>query len=129
MEDLAGREGDRFRAIGTLMAGSKKGIPWGDLIWAAVALALLSPLVVFAKSEGMPLWCLFAIAAGIAISLALAGRRLHDAFLSDVLRRRQSVGRWLLAIALVLVGLFVVLVGVVMALIWVASRAFQPTPV
>jgi hypothetical protein len=101
---------------------------WGEAVGAAVAVLLLSPLVVFAKAGAMPLWGLFAVAAGIAVMLALAGGRLHDAFLSDVLRRRQTVGRWIVVVAVVLVGVFVVLVGVAMALVWVASGGIRTIP-
>jgi uncharacterized membrane protein YhaH (DUF805 family) len=104
------------------------GTGWGDFAWAALALALLSPLAIFAKAGVMPLWGLFAVAGGIAVMLALVGRRLHDALLSDVLSRRAGAGRWILAMAVVLIGVFLVLVGVAVALVWIAGGGLRTTP-
>jgi uncharacterized membrane protein YhaH (DUF805 family) len=91
-------------------------------------LALLSPLAIFAKAGVMPLWGLFSVAGGIAVMLALVGRRLHDALLSDVLSRRGGAGRWILATAIVLIGVFLVLVGVAVALVWIAGGGIRTTP-
>lgn len=102
---------------------------WGEAGLALLALALLSPLVVFARAGWMPVWGLFAVAGGIAVLLALVGRRLHDALLSDVLSRKQGAGRWIVAAAAVLIGVFVVLVGVAVALVWIASGGIRTTPV
>lgn len=110
------------------MGGRTSHGGWGEAAWALIALLLLSPLAVFAKAGFMPIWGMFAVAGGIGVLLALAGRRLHDALLSDVLNRRQGVGRWVLAVAVVLVGVFVVLIGVAVALVWIAGGGIRTTP-
>lgn len=89
---------------------------------------LLSPLIVFAGSGWMPIWGLFSVAGGIAVLLALAGRRLHDALLADVLGGRTGTLRWILTIVVVLIGVFVVLVGVAVALVWIAGGEIRTTP-
>jgi len=101
-------------------AGRPRSV-WGETSLALLGLALLSPLAIFAKAGFMPLWGLFAVAGGIAVLLAIVGRRLHDALLSDVLSRRQGTGRWVIAVALVLVG-------VAVALVWIASGGIRTTP-
>ena len=101
---------------------------WGEAGIALIGIALLSPLVVFASAGWMPIWGLYSVAGGIAVLLALAGRRLHDALLADVLRGRSGTLRWILTIAVVLIGVFVVLVGVAVALVWIASGQIRTTP-
>jgi len=44
------------------------------------------------------------------------------------LNRRQGIARWVVAVALVFVGIFVVLVGVAVALVWIASGGIRTTP-
>ncbi len=65
----------------------------------------------------MPLAALFAIAAGIALGLALAGRRLHASLLEDALSGREGKGRFLMTFGMALLLLFFVLLGSVVALL------------
>jgi hypothetical protein len=77
----------------------------------------------------MPLAGLFSIAAGIAVSLALVGRRLHDSLLNDALTGRDGKGRFLMTFGLALLLLFLVLLGGVVALILVLRSASPSLPV
>ncbi len=71
----------------------------------------------------MPLAALFAIAAGIALSLALAGRRLHRSLLDDALAGRGGKGRFLMTFGMALLVLFLVLLGGVIAMILMLRQA------
>ncbi len=86
------------------------------MLWLAVA-ALLSPLVIYAGKPEMPLAALYGVAAGIALALALAGRRLHAAMLGDALRESGGTGRALMAIAMMLLVLLLILLGAIVALL------------
>lgn len=77
----------------------------------------------------MPLAALFGIAGGIALGLALSGRRLHDSLLDDALARRQGKGRFLMTFGFALLALFLVLLGGVVALIFVLRSAAPSLPV
>ena len=77
----------------------------------------MSPLVAYAGSGWMPLPALYAVAAGIALMLMLIGRRLHGVLLADVLAERRSTSAWLVAAAMMLLGIFLVLLGVVVTLL------------
>ena len=94
-----------------------------------VALALLSPLLIYYRSPLMPLPALFAVAAGIACGLALVGRRLHASLMDDALARRDSKGRFLMTFGLALLLLFLVLLGGVVALILMLRQASPGLPV
>lgn len=58
-----------------------------ELAACVSALALLSPLVLYAGTGSMPLLALVGVAGGIALSLGVVGRRLHRLLLADALRR------------------------------------------
>jgi len=90
---------------------------------------LISPLLIYYRPGVMPLAALFAIAAGIAMGLALVGRRLHDSLLSDALVGREGKGRFLMTFGLALLLLFLVLLGGVVALILVLRSASPGLPV
>jgi len=92
-------------------------------------LALLSPLLIYYRPGVMPLAALFAIAAGIAMGLALVGRRLHHSLLNDALTGREGKGRFLMTFGLALLLLFLVLLGGVVALILVLRQASPGLPV
>ena len=93
-------------------------------LWCATA-ALVSPLVLYIGADEMPLVALFGIAGGIALGLALAGRRLHDALLHDALSGRGDRGRFLMTVGMALLVLFLVLLGGVVALM-LLLRSFRP---
>ena len=91
--------------------------------------ALLSPLATYARRPSVPLAALFGIAAGIALGLGLAGRRLHQAMLHDALDRRDSASRAIAAVAMTLVLLLLVLLAAVIALLVLFRRAAPDLPV
>ena len=96
--------------------------------WIA-AVALLSPLLIYYPAGEMPLSALFGIAAGIALGLALTGRRLHRSLLDDALAGRDGRGRFLMTFGMALLLLFLVLLGSVVALILVLRQALPGLPV
>ncbi|HZN55722.1 MAG TPA: hypothetical protein VFB67_10435 [Candidatus Polarisedimenticolaceae bacterium] len=71
----------------------------------------------------MPLAALFGVAGGIALALALAGRRLHASLIDDALARREDKGRFLMTFGAALLVLFLVLLGGVVALVLVLRKA------
>lgn len=77
----------------------------------------------------MPLAALFGIAAGIALALALAGRRLHDSLLDDALSGREGKGKFLMTFGLALLVLFLVLLGGVVALVLLLRSKSPGLPV
>ena len=85
-------------------------------VLAAIAVALLSPLVYYAPRGAVPMGGMVAIASGIALSLMLAGRRLHDAMLADALGRRgghrNAVSLVLSLLAILVVVLFAIVFSV-----------------
>jgi len=93
-------------------------------LWGAVLL-LLSPLVIYVNAGEMPLVALFGIAGGIALGLALSGRRLHAALLRDALSGRDDRARFLMTVGMALLVLFLVLLGGVIALT-LLLRSFSP---
>jgi hypothetical protein len=97
-------------------------------LWCATVV-LLSPLVIYIRAGEMPLAGLFAIAGGIALGLALAGRRLHDALLRDALSGRGDSGRFLMTVGMALLVLFLVLLGGVVALTLLLRTAAPQVPV
>ena len=92
-------------------------------------MALLSPLLVYFRVGVMPLAALFGIAGGIALGLALVGRRLHRSLLSDALTGREGKGRVLMTFGMALLLLFFVLLGCVVALIFVLRQVSPGLPV
>jgi hypothetical protein len=92
--------------------------------------ALISPLLIYYRAGTMPLAALFGIAAGIALGLALAGRRLHRSLLDDALSGRDGKGRFLMTFGMALLVAFFVLVGAAVALVLVLRQALPrpPTP-
>ena len=93
------------------------------------ALALLSPLLFYYSAGVMPLPALYGIAAGIALGLALTGRRLHGSLLDDALAGRDGKGRFLMTFGMALLVLFLVLLGGVVALILLLRQASPELPV
>lgn len=94
-----------------------------------VMAALLSPLVLYAGRPVVPFVALWAIAGGIALGLALAGRRLHHAILADALDRRHATSRALVALGMSLLLLLLVLLGAVVALLALFRGAAPRLPV
>lgn len=88
---------------------------WLEVLLWSVALLLVCPLLLYATSEVMPLWTLFAVAAGIALALALAGRQMHEVLLADSLSRRRSAARRALGAAAIVLVMLLVLLGLVVA--------------
>jgi hypothetical protein len=77
----------------------------------------------------MPLPALFGIAGGIALSLALSGRRLHASLLDDAMSGREGKGRFLMTFGLALLVLFLVLLGGVVALVLLFRSSSPSLPV
>jgi len=98
------------------------------VLWIA-AMALLSPLLIYYSAGVMPLSALFGIAAGIALGLALTGRRLHRSLLDDALSGRDGKGRFLMTFGMALLLLFLVLLGSVVALLLILRQASPTLPV
>jgi hypothetical protein len=123
--------GRRLRARGgPPIDGS--GSRYGSLVEAGLwltVLALLSPLLLYYRAGTMPLAALFGIAAGIAVGLALAGRRLHGSLLADALSGRESRGRFLMTVGMALLLLFFVLVGAAVALAFLLRGLAPRLPV
>ncbi len=92
-------------------------------------LALLSPLLIYYRAGVMPLAALFGIAGGIALGLALAGRRLHASLLDDALAGRAGKGRFLMTFGMALLLLFFVLLGSVVALVLLLRQGAPSLPV
>ena len=90
---------------------------------------MLSPLLIYYRSGVMPLAALFGIAGGIALSLALSGRRLHASLLDDAMSGRQGKGRFLMTFGLALLVLFLVLLGGVVALVLLFRSSSPSLPV
>ncbi len=65
----------------------------------------------------MPLAALYCVALGIALALALAGRRLHAALLHDGLGGSGGTGRALVAVGMMLLVLVLILLGAVVAIL------------
>jgi hypothetical protein len=90
---------------------------------------LLSPLLIYYQAGVMPLPALFGIAGGIALGLALSGRRLHASLLDDALSGREGKGRFLMTFGLALLVLFLVLLGGVVALVLLFRSSSPSLPV
>src|SRR5262245_56026347 len=92
-----------------------KSIAIETALWLAVG-GLVSPLVIYAGQETMPLACLFLIAGGIALAIALAGRQLHGFLVADALAHKTSTAKLVLAVGMMLLVILLVLLGAVVAL-------------
>lgn len=90
---------------------------------------LLSPLVIYYRAGTMPLAALFGVAGGIALGLALSGRRLHQSLLEDALSGRGGRGRFLMTFGFALLLLFLVLLGGVVSLMLLFQSARPGVPV
>ena len=74
-------------------------------------MALLAPLILYAPRGYVPMAGMVSVAAGIALALMLAGRRLHAAMLSDALGRggrRNAVAVVVSMLAVVLIVFFAI---------------------
>lgn len=98
------------------------------VLWLLV-LALISPLLIYYADGSMPLEALFAIAAGIALGLALSGRRLHASLLDDALAGREGKGRFLMTFGMALLVLFLTLLGAAIAVALMLRRGAPSLPV
>jgi hypothetical protein len=111
------------------LTATRRERPWIEgVLWLA-AVALLSPLLIYYPAGVMPLSALFGIAAGIALGLALTGRRLHRSLLDDALSGRDGKGRFLMTFGMALLLLFFVLLGSVVALLLILRQASPTLPV
>lgn len=117
------------RCCDGLLTAKGRSWPWFEGVCWLAAVALLSPLLIYYSAGVMPLAALFGIAAGIALGLALTGRRLHRSLLDDALAGRDGKGRFLMTFGMALLLLFLVLLGGVVALILVLRQASPALPV
>lgn len=113
---------------GPLRAARSRGVWIEGALWG-LAVALLSPLLFYYRAGVMPLAALFGIAGGIALGLALSGRRLHGSLLDDALSGRDGKGRFLMTFGLALLLLFLVLLGGVVALVLLFRSSAPGLPV
>jgi hypothetical protein len=103
--------------------------PYVELAFWTLAILLISPLLIYYRAGVMPLAALFAIAAGIALGLALTGRRLHGVLLDDAMSARAGKGRFLMTFGMALLLLFLVLLGSVVALLFLLRQGTPKLPV
>jgi hypothetical protein len=96
--------------------------------WLA-SLALLTPLVFYARSGWMPLVALFGVAAGILVALMLVGRRLYDVMMADGLSGRRSSGSFLLTVGLMLLAVMLVLLGAAVAVLFSLREGVSRPPI
>ncbi|HEX5045029.1 MAG TPA: hypothetical protein VFV75_19200 [Candidatus Polarisedimenticolaceae bacterium] len=89
-------------------------------VLAGIAVALLSPLVFYAPRGAVPLPGMVAVASGIALSLMLAGRRLHDAMLADALGRRGR--RTAVAVVLSMAAVLLIVLFAIVFSVWILLR-------
>jgi hypothetical protein len=112
-----------------VLTAARRRPPYGELAFWFLAILLVSPLLIYYRAGVMPLAALFTIAAGIALGLALTGRRLHGALLDDALSARDGKGRFLMTFGMALLLLFLVLLGAAVALLFVLQQAAPKLPV
>lgn len=112
-----------------LLTAARRERPLVEGAFWLLAILLVSPLLIYYRAGVMPLAALFAIAAGIALGLALTGRRLHGVLLDDALSSRDGKGRFLMTFGMALLLLFLVLLGSVVALLIVLRQASPKLPV
>lgn len=87
-----------------------------------VSLSLLTPLIFYARRKWMPLVALYGVAAGILLSLMLAGRRLYDVMMADGLSGRRRTGPFLLTVGLMLLAILLVVFGAAVAIFFSLSE-------
>ena len=85
-----------------VLTAARRRPPYGELAFWLLAMLLVSPLLIYYRAGVMPLAALFTIAAGIALGLALTGRRLHGVLLDDALSARDGKGRFLMTFGMAL---------------------------
>ena len=100
---------------------------WIEVVLWVLVVVLVSPLVAYAGEPTVPVVGMYAVAGGIALALALAGRRLHDAMLRDVLGGRSRRGRAVLAVGMILMVVLLVLSAAVVAIV-LMLRSLMPPP-
>lgn len=93
-----------------------KSVAIETALWLAVC-GLVSPLVLYAGEETMPLAGLFLVAGGIALAIALAGRQLHAVLVADSLTHKTGTAKLVLAAGMMLLVILLVLLGAVVALL------------
>ncbi len=76
----------------------------------------------------MPLAALYGVAGGIAVTLALAGRQLHEVLLAEALSGRNSAARMAVAAGMMLLVILLVLIGLVVAILLFARSGRDPGP-
>jgi len=105
-----------------LIAKKKTRLGLEIALWVT-ACGLVSPLVIYAGEETMPIAALFAVAGGIATAIALAGRQLHAVLLNEALVGRGGTPRLLLAVGMMLLVILLVLLGAGVALLFLFRSA------
>ena len=111
------------------LSAARRRPAYVELAFWVLAILLVSPLLIYYRQGVMPLAALFTIAAGIALGLALTGRRLHGVLLDDALSARNGKGRFLMTFGMALLLLFLVLLGAAVALLFVLRQASPTLPV
>ena len=71
----------------------------------------------------MPFVALWGVAAGIALALMLAGRRLHAAILADALGRRKGAGSAWAIVGLMAAVAFLAFFAIVICVLLLLRRA------
>ena len=102
---------------------------WLEALGWLVSLALLAPLIVYAKRGWMPLVALFGVAGGILLGLILAGRRLYDVMMADGLSSRKGTGSFFLTVGLMLLAVLFVLLGAAVAIFFSLRGGVTPPPI
>lgn len=107
------------------MSRPHRAVFWTEVVLWILVVVLVSPLVVYAGQPTVPVLGIYAVGGGIALALALSGRRLHDAMLSDVLAGRSGRGRAVLAVGMILMVVLLLLSTAVVA-ITLMLRSLMP---
>jgi hypothetical protein len=116
------------KAGGAGIATVRRSNLWAETLAWIVAIGLLSPLLIYAKSGWMPLAALYGVAGGIALALMLVGRRLYDVLIADALSGRQGSGSFLVTVGLILVTIVLVVLGAAVALVYSLRETVKPSP-
>jgi len=91
------RPGRRSRRLFSDRGATER--PWIEACFGSPPWRFSSPLLIYYRVGAMPLAALFGIAAGIALGLALTGRRLHQSLLDDALSGRDGKDAFLMTFA------------------------------